>query len=125
VHGALDRNPFDREAHEALASTLEPGTEADAALRRALILEPWASEVRDRLMWSCSSSSLSRPRMAHSPTRRCCLTAEMSPLSRWDRSVLGAMTCDGDMPAILSSVYTDKTAFGGCLFLGASRCQPR
>jgi O-antigen ligase/tetratricopeptide (TPR) repeat protein len=49
VQRALDGNPFDREAHEALASTLEPGPDAEAALRRALVLEPWSSEVRDRL----------------------------------------------------------------------------
>ncbi len=49
VHRALDRNPFDREAHEALATVLGEGLDAEAALRRALVLEPWSAGVRDRL----------------------------------------------------------------------------
>ena len=49
VHRALDRNPFDREAHEELASVLERGPDAEDALRRALVLEPWSAGVRDRL----------------------------------------------------------------------------
>ncbi len=49
VHRALDRSPADRENHEALAEMLGPGPEGDAALRRAVALEPWAVEVRDRL----------------------------------------------------------------------------
>lgn len=49
VRAALDRNPFDREAHEALASVLAEGPDAEAALRRALVLEPWSAGIRDRL----------------------------------------------------------------------------
>ena len=49
VHGALDANPFDREAHEALASALGAGPESEDALRRALLVQPWSAEVRDRL----------------------------------------------------------------------------
>jgi O-antigen ligase len=49
VHRALDRNPFDREAHEALANVLDDGPDAEAALGRALVLDPWSASVRDRL----------------------------------------------------------------------------
>lgn len=46
---AVDRSPANREAHQMLASALGPGDEGDAALRRAVALEPWAPEVRDEL----------------------------------------------------------------------------
>ncbi len=49
VRRALDRAPADREAHEALAAVLGPGPDGDAALRRALGLEPWSVTVRDQL----------------------------------------------------------------------------
>jgi hypothetical protein len=49
VAGTLDRSPADRDAHEALALALGPGPEGDAALRRALLLSPWAPEIRDQL----------------------------------------------------------------------------
>lgn len=49
VHGALDRAPAYREAHELLALIHGPGTEGDAALRRALALHPWSVELRDDL----------------------------------------------------------------------------
>ncbi|HEY2389522.1 MAG TPA: O-antigen ligase family protein [Candidatus Binatia bacterium] len=49
VHRSLDRNPFDREAHEALANVLDEGPDAEAALARALVLDPWSASVRDRL----------------------------------------------------------------------------
>src|SRR5262249_23763762 len=46
---ALDRSPADREAHEMLATALGAGVDSDSALRRAIGLNPWASELRDRL----------------------------------------------------------------------------
>ncbi len=46
---AIDRSPANREAHEALAEALGPGDDGDAALRRAIALEPWAVETRDKL----------------------------------------------------------------------------
>ncbi len=49
VRGALERSPADREAHEMLATVLGPGPEADAALRRAMALDPRSPELRDRL----------------------------------------------------------------------------
>jgi tetratricopeptide (TPR) repeat protein len=49
VRIAIDRSPANRETHEALSDVLRPGAESEAALRRALALEPWAAEVRDKL----------------------------------------------------------------------------
>src|SRR5262249_11355260 len=43
------RSPADREAHEMLARALGAGTDGDAPLRRAIALNPWSSELRDRL----------------------------------------------------------------------------
>jgi Tfp pilus assembly protein PilF len=49
VKDALERSPADREAHEMLATVLGPGPAADAALRRAMALDPRSPELRDRL----------------------------------------------------------------------------
>jgi tetratricopeptide (TPR) repeat protein len=49
LHRALDWSPSDRELHEEVAEALGPGPEGEEALRRALIIEPWAIEVRDEL----------------------------------------------------------------------------
>jgi len=49
VRHALEWSPADRESHEALATILGPGAAGDAALARALALEPWSSETRDAL----------------------------------------------------------------------------
>jgi len=46
---AIDWSPANRDAHQALAQALGNGPEAEAALRRALVLEPWAADVRDDL----------------------------------------------------------------------------
>ncbi|MCW5889155.1 MAG: O-antigen ligase family protein [bacterium] len=46
---ALELSPASREVHEAFAEVVGPGADGDAALRRAVALEPWAPEVRDRL----------------------------------------------------------------------------
>jgi hypothetical protein len=49
VRRGVDRSPADREAHEMLARALGPGPEGDAALERAIALNPWSTELRDRL----------------------------------------------------------------------------
>jgi O-antigen ligase/Tfp pilus assembly protein PilF len=49
VRAALEQSPADREAHEMHATVLGAGPEADAALRRAMALDPRAPELRDRL----------------------------------------------------------------------------
>lgn len=49
VRTALERSPADREAHEMMATVLGPGPAADAALRRAMALDPRSPELRDRL----------------------------------------------------------------------------
>jgi O-antigen ligase len=49
VHHALDWSPADRAAHEAEATTLGSGPEAEAAYARAITLSPWAPELRDAL----------------------------------------------------------------------------
>jgi hypothetical protein len=49
VRRALDRSPADVDAHQALAQALGDGPEADEALRRALVLHPSATELRDQL----------------------------------------------------------------------------
>ncbi len=49
VRRAVDWSPADREAQVALATTLGDGPEADDALRRAIALNPWVSDVRDVL----------------------------------------------------------------------------
>lgn len=49
VTAAIDRSPANRDAHEMLAQVLGPGTDGDAALRRALRLEPWYMPGRDAL----------------------------------------------------------------------------
>lgn len=46
---AVELSPANREMHEMLAEVAGPGEEGDAALRRAVALEPWAPEVRDQL----------------------------------------------------------------------------
>lgn len=46
---AIELSPANREVHETFAEVVGPGPEGDAALRRAVALEPWAPEVRDRL----------------------------------------------------------------------------
>ena len=46
---AVDYAPADRAAHETLAAALGSGADGEAALRRALVLDPWAATVRDRL----------------------------------------------------------------------------
>jgi O-antigen ligase len=46
---AIDRSPANRDAHEMLAEALGAGDEGDAAMRRAVALEPWAPELRDQL----------------------------------------------------------------------------
>jgi O-antigen ligase/tetratricopeptide (TPR) repeat protein len=46
---AIELSPADREVHETYAEVVGPGPEGDAALRRAVALEPWAPELRDRL----------------------------------------------------------------------------
>jgi tetratricopeptide (TPR) repeat protein len=48
VRHAIDRAPVSREAHEQLAMLVD-GPEAEAALRVALRIEPWASLTRDAL----------------------------------------------------------------------------
>jgi tetratricopeptide (TPR) repeat protein len=49
VRRALDRSPADREAHAMLARVLGPGPAGDAALDRAIALNPWSAELRDAL----------------------------------------------------------------------------
>ena len=49
VTRALDRSPADRETHQVHADVLGVGPAGEAALRRALVLAPWAIEVRDTL----------------------------------------------------------------------------
>jgi hypothetical protein len=49
VRRALDRAPANREAHEMLARVLGPGPDGDAALGRAIALNPWSAELRDQL----------------------------------------------------------------------------
>lgn len=46
---AIDRAPASRDAHEQLALILGSGPAAEAALRRALRLEPWWAQGRDAL----------------------------------------------------------------------------
>ena len=46
---AIEWSPANRETHQALAQALGHGPEAEAALRKALALEPWAADVRDDL----------------------------------------------------------------------------
>jgi len=46
---AVDRSPASLEAQQELASTLGPGVEGEAALRRALARSPWDTAVRDEL----------------------------------------------------------------------------
>jgi hypothetical protein len=46
---AIDRSPANREAHEMLANALGASKDGDAALRRALRLEPWYMPGRDEL----------------------------------------------------------------------------
>jgi O-antigen ligase/polysaccharide polymerase Wzy-like membrane protein len=72
VHRALDCSPADREAHLALAEALGPGPDGDEAFRRALALEPWASEVRDRLalrLWARGERAAAAAEMEESLVR--------------------------------------------------------
>src|SRR5581483_4176730 len=52
---ALDASPASREAHEALATAYGSGPESVLALRRAIRLDPSASELRDRLVRQLAS----------------------------------------------------------------------
>jgi O-antigen ligase len=49
ARGVIDFAPVYREAHELLAAALGPGPAGDDALRRAIALQPCATELRDRL----------------------------------------------------------------------------
>ncbi len=46
---AVDRTPASAAAHSALAAALPPGPSQEAALRHALVLAPWDTDIRDRL----------------------------------------------------------------------------
>ncbi len=46
---AVDRTPASAAAHSALAAALPPGPGQEAALRHALVLAPWDTDIRDRL----------------------------------------------------------------------------
>ncbi len=104
VHRALDRNPFDREAHEALANVLDEGPAAEAALRRALVLEPWSAGVRDRLglaLWTRGEHAAGGAELEESMRRLPALAAHayLSPettLATQDPAQLLRSLTDGD-----------------------------
>jgi hypothetical protein len=69
---ALDRSPADRETHEMLARALGAGADGDAPLRRAIALNPWSSELRDRLafrLWTRGEREAAADELAESMRR--------------------------------------------------------
>jgi thioredoxin-like negative regulator of GroEL len=72
ARAALDRAPAAREAHEMLARALGPGRDGDAALGRAIALNPWSSELRDRLafqLWARGERAAAADTLAESLRR--------------------------------------------------------
>lgn len=119
VHAALDRNPFDRDAHEALASTLDEGPEAEAALRRALVLEPWSATLRDRLglaLWARGEHTVAAAELEESMRRLPSLEAHayLSPETRFvarDPGQLLRTITDGDTVQLrLANLAPEMTA---------------
>ena len=92
-------------AHEALADVLAPGPESEAALRRALALNPWSAELRDRLglrLWARGDKAAGAAELEESIYRfpylvsHAYLTGDSGDLSFGDPGQLVHALVDGD-----------------------------
>lgn len=108
VVAAIDRSPANRDAHEMLATVLGPGPEGDAAMRRALRLEPWYLPGRDELafrLWRRGEHELAVAEMEESFARFPSLSvhAFLGPdveLTPGDGAFVVRALADGDTLAI-------------------------
>jgi O-antigen ligase len=108
VLSAIDRSPANRDAHEMLASVLGPGPEGDAAMRRALRLEPWYLPGRDELafrLWRRGEHEMGVAEMEESFVRfpSLSLHAFLGPdveLTPGDGAFVVRALADGDILAI-------------------------